>query len=1093
MEEKNTNFQIRLSIRSKFLRISIACLILSFLGVNAYAQQSGATITGKVIDESKDPIIGATVAVKGSSNGTMADLDGAFTLKNVANNATLVISYLGYTTQEVKVGDKKVFNIELNEDSKMLDEVVVEVGYGGIKRANLLGAVSNMTNQDIKDIPAASLSETLYGKLPGVHLSTNNGTPGTTPTLKIRQSSSYYLPQNPIFIIDGIDRGGDQSFFDAIDPNDVESISVLKDASAAVYGARGVGGVFLVTTKRGKEGKPKLSYSGSVGISDRTSFPELMSGQELMAFVNDSYDTAYERNTSAYMNMTQEQFRTSAPTVYNPNSNIDNRGYYFTNEELAEAARRDYNWLDKYWSSSTTTKHNLNLSGGTKDISYYTSLSYYQQDGNIASFDIKQYSFRVGVDAKLIGGLTGKFNIDTSTKNKKLPYNRADPSDGTMKSSFQSLMRTPTWMPYELDGYLTTYEKLPEGKDNTISHVGGIGDSYSTARSINTTYRIAFDYDFSDIAALKGLKATATYVYSEGTNRSRYYRKDYKLYALDQFYPGSKIPSETAFAYENGEKKTENVSNGDRISFDSSGSRSQQINFGLNYNRAFGQHDLGIMLNYEERTGKGDAFSMFKEGMLVPNWEVISAFGNTIEGGNSYNQAARRAYIGRLNYNYSGRYLLETSFRYEASNQFPKDSQWGFFPAAAAGWRVSEESWYKNAIEFIDDAKIRASVGLVGEDSGLDNQWNYLYERTNGGYLGGNILEGIKPYLSGIKESKLGWESTFFQNYGVDLRFFGKLSVGFDYWFKNTWQGLTKSTSNYPTTTGVDDAPMRNYNRSRAWGYDLSVNYNGRINTDMKYRVGVNLSWSDTWVTKVIQNQDLIGTWLDQQGRRKDSGIEGYKCLGIMRTQEQLDAWMAKYPDYKVFGKDLQLGMLYYEPKEGQKEIVEGTSGMVRLKERSSNPYSLGFNLGFSWKSLDFTAQFTGSFGGWKLMNKNDYAYPTSSANGLKMWADHWTLENPDASMPRASMAGVGVTDKLVASNFWLKRGTELRLRNVSVSYTLPREMIMKTGLSTARLYVTATNLFTLISPYDYKDPSLSYFDSYPIMRTINFGLNVSF
>lgn len=1072
-----------------------ACLLLTFSTTQLSAQTPVAasgqaaqqskqiTISGRIVDSKNEEVIGASIGLKGTSNGTISDLDGAFTLNNVPSDATLTISYLGYQTQEIKINGKQVFNIILQEDATALDEVVVEVGYGAVKRANLLGGVGNIAGEKLKDIPTANLSETLYGKIAGVSINSNNGNPSQTAGVSIRKSSSYSSTQSPLFVIDGVIRE-DQSYFDILDPNEVESISVLKDGSAAVYGARGVGGVILVTTKKGKEGRPKLSYSGSVGIADRTSFPELMNNSQLMRYLNDAKDTENGRYRPENVGMTTDEFRHSAGITIED---------YFTDAEFSEAKRRNYDWLDKYWSSTITTKHNVNLSGGTKNVTYSTGFSYFKQDGNIGNFNIEQYSMRVGVEAKLIAGLSGRFSIDTNSKTKRLPYNKVDSSDGTMKGTFQSLMRTPHWMPYEVGGRPVYYGTLPQGKENTMAHPGAIDDSYSKSKSTNVNMNFGLFYDFSDIAILKGLKAKFTYARSQENSMLRQYRVNYDLYLLEG---DGKLPSTTLAVGDDGAYIKSSIDNGNRFAMQSGTSWNHQFNIGLDYTKKIQEHTLTAMLNYEESENSGEDFNMFREGLVVSGWEVFEAFANARDGSNGYSRSARRGLIGRLNYDYENKYLIESSFRYEASNRFPKNKRWAFFPSVAAGWRISEEDWYK--VSFIDDAKVRVSLGLVGDDSAKANQWYLLYGTSKGGYLGGSMLNGIDPSLSGLTNGDLKWETTFFHNYGIDLRLFKDFNLGFDYWLKNTWDILDASTSDYPQTSGIQTAPKRNYGRGRAWGYELSLGYNGRINKDMTYQIGGNLSWSDTKTVKLIQSQGNVGTWQDKQGRRRDSGIEGYKCLGIIRTQKQLDDLLTKHPDYKIFGKDPQLGMLYYEDiggavDENGNAIGDGKidiNDLTRLKDFSSNPYSFGLNLGFTWKTLSFSAQFTGGFGGWTIMNKNDYAFPSVAANGLKMWDDHWTLDNPNASMPRA---GVSDTDVMNPSTFWLKRGTEMRLRNVSVSYSLPKTVSAKAGMSDIRLYVTATNLFTLISPYDYKDPQLSYFDSYPVMRTINFGLNVSF
>lgn len=1072
------------------IKLFLGCLIFFLSMEFSYAesaQQSLINISGTVTEETGDEAIGASVIVKGTpSLGTATDLNGGFTLNKVPSNAVLIVSYVGYTSKEVAVNGRNTINITLSVDPTMLKEVVA-VGYGSVKRENLLGAVTNMTTEEIQDVPVATLSEALTGKMVGVNIGVNTGKVGTTSKLSVRNNSSYSASsQDVLYVIDDIVR--DKDAFDMLDPMEVESISVLKDAAAAVYGVRSAGGVVVVKTKMGQEGKAKITYSGTFGITDRASkLPKLMSGTDHATFMNDAYDTAAGRYSSANEGLTLDEFRDQNP----------NKHYYFTDDDFAEIAKREgkYDWLDEAWSSALTTKHNINISGGTKDVKYFAGGSYYKQTGNIGNLSLNQYSFRAGVEAKIIKGLTGKFSIDTNRKNRKVPYSIADSGNTeTMRYTFSTLMRMPSWMPYMVDGkpvyYQVNDEGIPKGgNSNDWTHPGAVENSDSYDRSISnaTNFNIGLNYDFEKI---KGLKVGVNFAQMRSNNNTTQYRIPYKLYELDSYKEGGHLPSETEFTGE-----YEEIKNNNRFLLGTSHNTKYQFNAFVQYARKFGKHDINAMFNYEESESDGENYSVWKEDVAVYNWENYNAFGGKWDGGNSYSLDARRSYIGRINYNYDEKYLFESSFRYEASYKFPKKNRWGFFPSVSLGWRVSEEEWFKNNVTFMDNLKLRASWGKLGDEAPVPRQWQRSWGSEKGGYLGdsSNALNGLTPSNSGLVNLDLNWETTYSYNVGFDANIFRNFNLGFDYWRKDTYDILTGTslTSDIPTVVGADKMPNRNHGEMSSWGTEVSLTYNGRLNKDITYSIGGNLSWYDNKVKKKIQAQDWIGTWRDEEGRRSDSGIEGYKYLGIIRTQEQLDQLQAdnmeKYgKELTMFGSPLELGMMYYEDLNENGEIDQ--NDQMRLKSRSSNPYAYGIHLRFSWKSLSFSTQFTGSWGGHQVISKYDMEVPSVGKNALAIWNDHWTPENPNASMPRADRS-----DNYRVSDFWIVDGAELRWRSATLSYTVPTAFASKLSASDIRVFASANNLLTLISPFDFKDGALSYFYSYPILRTINFGLNITF
>lgn len=1055
-------------------------------------QKQEVTITGNIVDDDNLSIIGANIALKGTSRGTVTDLDGNFSL-TVPVGSTLVITYMGYASREVAVTAKNPkLLITLKPSAVALRDVVVQVGYGGVKRANLLGAVSSLKAKEIEDIVTGNLSTALRGTMAGVIIGQASGAPGASTSIQIRIPGSWNS-ENPLFVIDGFVR--DQSAFDILDPSEVESISVLKDAAAAVYGARSAGGVILVTTKKGKTGKTKVSYSGTVGISDATRFPELMSAYDHAIALNDYTRGYYKWNDADVLSNAKTDKQT-----------------YFSQDELNQLNSIDNNWLQEGWKSALQTRHNIGVSGGTDNVRYYAGGSYMFQNGNFENLNMNKYTMRLGLDVDIAKGWLLSLGMNGSSKSLSIPYNALDKEPEKMYNTYSTLLRTPGWLPSFING-------LPVGQGGTVmSHPLYINDinTYNKSYSGNIASNMALQWE---IPWVKGLKAKASFDYLRGNSGGITYAKPYYLYNFETVptdYSSGFIPTDVVSAT----TPTTYITNGDKYQQSANTSNAYQLNVTLDYARKFGLHDISASLIFEQSQNKGTELSGSIEKMIIDNVESAAAFGDGVTptlSGKWATPTGRQAFLGRFNYNYADKYLLETTLRYEASTKFAPIDRWGFFPSVSVGWRVSQEPFFEDAIgsETIDNLKLRASFGRLGNDKANANSWenNYLYTGSLY-YLGGSTLVGgISPNNGGISMQGITWEKADAYNVGFDAHFLNRFSFDFDSYYRHNYDILQVRSSALSYTTGISTSiPAENYGIQDSWGGEISVGYEGNFSKDWSFNVRGNLGYATSKVIKKFQAAAVIGTWKDEIGRIR-GGETGYYSKGIM-TQEVVDQLAATYGtyvdastgltklNYTIFGVQPEAGMLNFEDVGGADYSNEPDGVIDENDERiiskyDSSPFNYGLSMSAGWKSVKLNITFDGAFGNDVVYdkavyaqgegNRNNFDWLSYKSNNLTIWKDHWTPENTDASMPRLYN---GMANK--RSTFWMRDGHELTMRSLTLSYDMPRSLLMKLGVPSLRVYFTGTNLLTLISPFPYKDPGLSSWMDYPIMRSFNLGINMN-
>lgn len=1045
-------------------------LTLSFTILLAGLSFAQLVVEGYVKDTDGEYLPGVSVSIKGTSEGTITNLEGYYKLSDIPTDGILLYSFMGMLTEEIEVGDKTNIDVTLVQDVQSLEEVVV-VGYGTVKRANLTGAVVDIKATELEDIPVGNLASTLDGKLAGVKISSSTGKPGEDAVLSIRTESSFgRATEEVLYVIDGVITTASE--FNLLDATEVESISILKDAAAAVYGARAAGGVVVVKTKRGKVGKPQVKYSASLGIAQATKFPEMMDGPSLARMYNDALDLY-----ASYGNR---------PSPYD----------YFADDEIEYFETVDYNWLDEILKIATTEKHTVNVSGGNEKIKYFVGGSYYNENGMMDMLSYKRYSLRSNVDAQITENLSASLGINYSYRDKLEPNFAGESQSGVLRETYKQALTAAPWIPVTIDGlpvnnYITSN---PRSLLESGSYKNGYGN--------NNGVRASLQYN---IPWLKGLVWNFQFSRSERMGKGKEYAQDFEAYNFPLAGTHNHIIVDTAgpvssSTYDNEEGMRESSSHGNNY----------QLNTSLNYSKQIGKHDISALLVYEQSESESNSnWTRIRSQASLPGYDYMWAFGETgWENGSSASESGNLGFIGRLNYGYSEKYLLETTFRYEASQKFHPDNRWGFFPAISAGWVLSEENFFSNAIGFFSFMKLRGSAGIVGNDNITAFTWTPTFTADATGPIFGEYLTSAVEARNGLTFiPSIHWQTTRSYNVGIDSRFLNnQMSLNIDYYYRHTYDVFNRR-SNIPSTVGLSSGqrpPEENYGEADARGVEFELGYDGKIG-DFGYNIDGIFSWDKKREVKLFQNPAVEGSWKDDR-TNDPSNQPGYIALGIMRTQEQLDDWMELYPNYTISGQPLELGMIYYKDIKGP-QYIDSTSGKIAylppdgtitgadesiIAKYTSPPFHYGFSLGLSYKGLSVNATFTGIFGHKVFISKDEQVTPDPSSSEINnvfgFWEDYWTPENPDAAYPRAWAYGLDEQN----TTFWMRDGHTLRLKNLNISYSMPKKLTKRIGIPEMRFYFSSRNLWTLINPFDHKDPGISRGYDYPLMRTYNFGINIT-
>ncbi|NQD69704.1 SusC/RagA family TonB-linked outer membrane protein, partial [Sphingobacterium shayense] len=788
------------------------------VGIGSYSN-SFVNIMGKVLDANGNPIVGATVTVKGSNTSTQTDGTGTFRLNVSPGSDVLLVSFVGFKTQEVVIAGRTNFEVRL-EPSEALDEVVV-VGYGTQQKAHLTGAVETVDIAAIENLPSTNIGASLAGRIAGVGVSGGIARPGSKAGLTIRKPippGKDAGTSNPLYVIDGMIQVDAQNRpettqFDNLDPSEIESMSILKDGAAAVYGVRGANGVVLITTKRGKAGAPRISYNGSYAINDRAYKTKMMNAYQFGQYFN-------------IMN------GPNGENVQSDNSNYINR--IFSSDELEHFKTLDYDWLDDAWKSAYNTRHTLNLSGGSERATYFAGASYQKQNGNLGTLDYDKWNFRAGSDVQVSSNFKVSLQVSGNEDQLDKTFNKV--SGEGPEDDYKNLLTAAPYVPAYLNGLPV---KLP-GRSNDLSayhffEIEKLGNQNKT-NSKFFTVNVAAEYDFK---FLPGLKARGTYTRNMRSSAGSQIGTKYDVYEFTR-------AGENGHIYEGAtDPEAVRASNGNRVYFSNSNGTNTQYNFFLTYEKQIGNHNFSGLFSVERGEAKGNQEDVWKSDPLeTTNGQFGTAFGE-IDGRTFAYESGTLGYIGRINYRYANKYLAEVLFRTDASNKFAPENYWGKFYSASAGWILTEEDFFD--VKGIDFLKLRYSVGLMGNDQFKPWGWRqrFSYEVGKGAVFGGNGSSATGMKMSSSPNRDATWSDEFKNNLGIDARFLNnRLSVNLDGYYNKATNVLLERIGNVPVSVG-GSVVGENYAKLDTYGYEISLGWNDKIGTDFNYGVSGRLNWSD--------------------------------------------------------------------------------------------------------------------------------------------------------------------------------------------------------------------------------------------------------
>ena len=1021
----------------------MACLITGqSVNFNSYAaggtivsaQQNKITVTGVVVDSKGIPVVGASVLSE-STNGVVTDLDGKYSL-SVSSDAVLTISSIGYTTVKVPVNGRAVIDVTLSEDVEFLDEVVV-VGYGVQKKATLTGSISAVNGDELKKVSTANMTNTLAGKTAGIIANNRSGEPGADDANILIRGKGTLGDTSPLIVVDGI---ADRDFA-RLNPEDIESISVLKDASAAIYGARAANGVILVTTKRGKEGKVSMNYNGSYTISQPTRVPKMLDAYQYATYVNE-YD-AQERHAQSGLTYTPEvmdhYLKNDDPVTY-PNTNWW--------KEVAN------NWSSK-------TQHSFSVSGGSDKVSFYTSAQYMYQNAlyKNAAQDYNQVQFISNIDAKVTDSI--RFGIDILGRQEN--RNQGGRSTNDIYTYF--LTTFPGSAPYYPNGLPRVgFDGVTNNAAIMVTDAPGYTKRVRNILTVKPTLHIDLD------VITEGLYAEGYAAVDMNFTNSNSLSRPFDLYLYD-----------AGTGQYNSRKSATGVIS---VSNSANNSTSTTLNARLGYNRVFGgDHTVGAFVAYEQNQYRYHYLSASRTNYLsetIP--ELFAGSDQPADKDNDgYSMATSRVNLfGRANYSYKDKYLAEATFRYDGSMNFAPGRRWGFFPSFSAGWVMSEEPFWQSISEQVSFFKLKASWGMMGNDNVPAYQYMAQYMFDNSGVAfgtGESATQAKALYLARVANPEVTWETAQTFNVGFVANFLKKFSLEGDYFFSKRSDILCKRNASIPSYSGLT-LPDENIGKVNNHGVEFVGSYHD-TKGDWNWGVTANFTYARN---KVVYMDEASNTpdWQRQEGYPIDSQLL-YDALGIYQTQAEIDA--SPTIDDNVTPGDLQ-----YLDKDGNGVIT--ANDRIRVNYTATPRIVYGFTLNAGWKNIDFNAFFQG-----QALSKTLFM-PTMNMveeyfNGRYVESDastHATAKYPKALIKQTYCD----TWNGQYSTWWLRNSSFLRLKSLEVGYTLPKSLVSKISVDNLRVYVNATNLFTLDS-FKVADPEVGSITEYPLQRMINFGVNLSF
>ena len=1020
----------------------------------AQASQQSKRVKGTVVDKNGEPIIGANVVVKGTTNGTITDIDGNFSLE-VADGALLEVSYIGYLNQEIKVGNQKQLAISLSEDTQNLDEVVV-VGYGTMRKKDVAGAISSISSKDLDVQASGNIQNLLQGRLSGVSVS-SSGVAGDAPSIRIRGIGT--LSNNtPLYVIDGFPTKSELA--SQINPSSIESVQVLKDASSAsIYGSQAANGVILITTKQGKEGKTTFDVKVNTGVQTPTNLPEMLNSQQYG-------EVLWNAMRNAGLKPQHSQYGSGDTPVIpdyilpaGASANEVNLDLYNTSENQYMLANKiGTKWGDEVYRPAYTLNVDLGAQGGNESSKYFLNANYYKQDALVKWAGYDRFTVRGNSQFKLLKVAT--FGANMSATYSKYHGSRSDE---------KALLMAPLIPVYDVKGNWagTKANGLGDSK-NPVAAIYNQKDNFSD--NLNLLGNLFLQIDFLKYFQFK---TTVGMNVEQGTSKSftpkTYWDKGDKNVLMNSLS-------------EDRSRKSEFVWN-------------NTLTFTKKFNDS---HNLNVLFGTEAIKTSYDYLSASRNQFLLENVDYRYLDAGELNKDNAGNAYAYSLFslFARVNYSYKDKYYLGGIIRRDGSSRFGENNRYGYFPGVNAAWRLSEENFMKD-IDFLSDLKVRASYGLTGNQEIGNYAFASMYYNnvsTSSYPIAGNpneVTQGISKETIGNQDIK--WETTIQTNLGLDAGFFdNRFTIGFDYYFKTTKDILQRVA--YPATGGVASAPYMNIGEMQNNGLEVNMNYNSPTDREFRYELGLVLSHYTNEVKKLADNQFIANTYTRTEVGHPISSFYGYVIDGIFQTQEEVDNHAQQ--------NDKAVGRWKYRDANGD--------GVVNDEDRTyiGNPHpdlEYALNTRFYYKNFDLSMFFQGTIG-------NDICFASKGGiNGTDFWGDYfnkstrildtWTPENRDAQLPEINILNPNNEANKV-STYLIEDGSYLRLKTLELGYTIPRQALSKIGLQQCRVYFNAENLFTL-TKYNNIDPEVKnsndlsmgvdYLSNMPLARTFSIGFNVSF
>ncbi|NQU52209.1 MAG: TonB-dependent receptor [Bacteroidetes bacterium] len=1013
-------------------------------------------ITGTVTDESGLPLPGVTVLLKGTTQGTVTNTDGNYFLTNITEDATLVFTFVGMLSQEIAVGNQTSINVSLETDAIGIEEVIA-IGYGTQKKVNVIGSIVTVKNAEIVAAPVAMVANSLAGRLPGVIVQQMNGEPGADMASMLIRGRATLGDNSPLVVIDGIP-GRDMNLLLA---EDIESISVLKDASAGIYGARAANGVILITTKRGSTSAPRFSYSFQEGLMTPTFLAKMADAPTYATMI---------REMQSYRDVPEGDMLYSLDDI----AKFESGEYPWThpNTDWAKEVLATY---------SSRRNHNISVSGGTKNLTYYSSFGYNYEEGiyknNASSY--KRYNVSTNIDYKINEYFNVGIDLNGSQVNKNSPVFGPSNIWGSMRDF------RPTMLAYYPNGL--PGPDMNSGFQPAVISGPAPGFKHNNSYKLNTLFTATLK-----IPGVKGLALTSSFAYDQGFGVSKSWSHSFTLYNLDKqtYLDAGNTGKEDGSAF---------LLPGLRGNLDphlseyTSNSVSRFFNIKLSYDKTIAEnHNIGAFIAMEGSDYLSQNLSASRryfDTELMPYMFAGSSMDWSNAGGASND--ARQNYFGRLTYNYKETYLLEFSLRRDGSIRFSEDNgRWGTFPSILAGWRVSNENFWKNNVQFIDYLKLKASFGQMGNDAVAAYQYLINY-----GFTRGSVMGYPREYVTGLAQSNvpnplITWEVANVANVGFESTLLNnKLSFNADFFYQKRSDILVKRNASVPSFVGLS-LPDENYGIVDNRGFEIELGYNERKG-DISYGLNGNIAYAHNTVIE-FDEPEALEPWQSLTGHPQGAMLL-YKSLGIFRDQAQVDATP------HVIGA--RPGDIIIEDYNKDGEITNSDKIIFDKNYVPELTFGLGFNLAYKNLMLSGLIQGTGTTlkqfrrdGGGSISNY--YAYDAE---------DRWTVDNIDATKPRAweRTEEYWRTDDL---DYNYQKGAYARMKNLQISYSLPQSLTKSLLLKNAMVYLSAQNLFFIFNNNKLQDPETGYplgsdsnygsyetGETYPIMKVYAGGVKIDF